>query len=167
MDAVAISNRNSAPVSPVALKASSGASESIPLISVNQSGTFLDTCKKNGWKVYAAAAPSTEKRSRFKKYFSTLDLGSPLQDHPCVLVLGSEGEGLQWNIRSKADCEIIVEGQRVDKGKVDSLNVSVAAGLLCDAFLRKPKDADMAVNYSPETLIRDATVSMDMENKLF
>ena len=61
-----------------------------------------------------------------------------MQDHPCLLVLGGEGEGLRWNIQSKADLKIGIEGMRAGHVGVDSLNVSVAAGLLCDAFLRKP-----------------------------
>lgn len=54
------------------------------------------------------------------------------------MVLGGEGEGLRWNIQSKADFSVGIEGQRLGQNQVDSLNVSVAAGLLCDAFLRKP-----------------------------
>ena len=61
-----------------------------------------------------------------------------MRNHPCIVVLGGEGEGLRWNIQSKADFSIGIEGRRLGQGQVDSLNVSVAAGLLCDAFLRKP-----------------------------
>ena len=53
-------------------------------------------------------------------------------------MLGGEGEGLRPNLRKRADFVVGVEGQRLGKGGVDSLNVSVAAGVLCDAFLRKP-----------------------------
>lgn len=61
-----------------------------------------------------------------------------MRDHPCLLILGGEGEGLRWNIQSKADLKIGIEGMRAGHIGVDSLNVSVAAGLLCEAFLRKP-----------------------------
>ena len=64
-------------------------------------------------------------------------MNAPLQHHPCILILGSEGEGLRWKIQSKADFEIGIEGQRHGHGGVDSLNVSVAAAMLCDAFLKK------------------------------
>ena len=59
-------------------------------------------------------------------------------NHPCVLILGGEGEGLRWGIQKKADFLLSIEGYRSGKGGVDSLNVSVAAGLLCEAFLRRP-----------------------------
>ena len=53
-------------------------------------------------------------------------------------MLGGEGEGLRRNLQKKADFVIGVEGQRLGQGGVDSLNVSVAAGVLCDAFLKGP-----------------------------
>lgn len=138
VDTVAISNRSSAPVSPVAIKASAGASETLPLVSVSQPGNFIDQCKSNDWKIYAAAPPTPSKRTGLGNYFSTSNLGSPVRTHPCLLILGGEGEGPRWNIQRKADFDVGIDGPRLGQGKVDSLNVSVAAGLLCEAFLRKP-----------------------------
>lgn len=72
---------------------------------------------------------------------------SPVLKHPTVLMLGSEGEGLRWNLQKKADATVGIEGgwrlqgepgSDVDPGRVDSLNVSVAAGLLVEGFLRRP-----------------------------
>ena len=124
-------------MSPVALKASAGASESLPLLTVNQPGQFLEKCQANGWKVYAAVMPNPGKQSRKGSYLTTSTLGSPVRDHPCIVILGGEGEGLRWNVQSKADYSIGIEGGRLGQGQVDSLNVSVDAGLLCEAFLRK------------------------------
>ena len=138
VDTVAISIRNSAPISPVANKASSGASETLPLVSVSQPGNFIDHCKSNGWKIYAAAAPTPGKRTGLGNYLSSSNLGTPVRKHPCMLILGGEGEGLHWNIRRKADFDVGIDGPRIGRGDVDSLNVSVAAGVLCEAFLRKP-----------------------------
>ena len=139
---MAAAKRSSAPLSPVALKASAGAAESLPLLSVDQPASFVDRCKKNGWKVYAAAAPAPNKQSGRNNYVSASALQGPLQRHPCIVILGSEGEGLRWGVRQKADYEVGVEGRRLGKGGVDSLNVSVAAGLLCEAFLRKPDNVE-------------------------
>ena len=58
-----------------------------------------------------------------------------------MLIFGSEGEGLRWKIQEKADLGVGIEGQRRGQSGVDSLNVSVAAGLLCEAFLRKPNSS--------------------------
>lgn len=70
-------------------------------------------------------------------YYSTSTLRDPTQNYPCVLMLGAEGEGLRSLLLKKADFLVGVEGNRVGQNGVDSLNVSVAAGLLCDAFLRR------------------------------
>ncbi len=53
-------------------------------------------------------------------------------------MLGGEGEGLRWLLQKKADFTVAIEGKRAGQGGVDSLNVSVAAGTLCEAFLRTP-----------------------------
>jgi len=57
-------------------------------------------------------------------------------------MMGSEGEGLRENLRSKADLEVTIERGSsakhvVDVG-VDSMNVGVATGVLVDAFMRDP-----------------------------
>ncbi|KAL9640057.1 MAG: hypothetical protein Q9164_000542 [Protoblastenia rupestris] len=139
VDAVAVSN-HSAPFSPVALKASAGAAESLPLMTVAQPSTFIEACKRNGWKVYAADAPN-ESSTRRQKSLTSSNLGHPLRNHPCMLIFGSEGEGLRWKIQEKADLGVGIEGQRRGQSGVDSLNVSVAAGVLCEAFLRKPNSS--------------------------
>jgi len=90
-----------------------------------------------------------------------------VRKHPCILVLGSEGEGLRWDIQKKASFDVGIEGQRIGQGTVDSLNVSVAAGLLCEAFLRKPSDAEIAVEETPDSLDRDNDVQRDTKNLLF
>ncbi|CAF9941207.1 hypothetical protein IMSHALPRED_002470 [Imshaugia aleurites] len=172
VDTVAISNRSSAPVSPVALKASAGASETLPLVSVSQPGSFIDECRSNGWKIYAAVAPSPGKRTGVGNYFSTSDLGSPVRNHPCLLILGGEGEGLRWNIQRKADYDVGIDGARNGQGKVDSLNVSVAAGLLCEAFLRKPAkrlevDVDAPFDAETWTASQGHGAKVHVENRVF
>jgi 21S rRNA (GM2251-2'-O)-methyltransferase len=154
--AIALSARNSAPLSPVVLKASAGASESITLFSVNKPAGFITDSKRAGWKVYAAVAPRAPsgdrppggppgRRSTSREVSSSapqipaittneLLLANPLERDPCILMLGNEGEGLRWNLRSKADVELSIQGSP-HRGGVDSLNVSVAAGILCHAFL--------------------------------
>lgn len=64
-------------------------------------------------------------------------------------MMGSEGDGLRENLRSKADLEVTIQRgapstTTLDVG-VDSMNVSVATGVLVDAFTREPlKDAQAA-----------------------
>ena len=77
-------------------------------------------------------------------------------------MLGGEGEGLRANLRKRADSVVGVEGQRIGDGGVDSLNVSVAAGILCEAFSRKPPDGKALSPAAPS-----AHVSADGEESLF
>ncbi len=172
VDTVAISNRSSAPVSPVALKASAGACETLPLVSVSQPGKFIEECKSNGWRIYAATAPRPVKRTGVGNYFSTSDLGSPVCNYPCLLILGSEGDGLHWSIQRKADFDVGIDGPRIGQGNVDSLNVSVAAGLLCEAFLRKPSgrsEFDVDTPFDAESLTASPSGSrkVQVENRIF
>ena len=110
----------------------------MPILTVNQPGKFIDVCKSFGWKICAAVAPKFGGISGPGRTISTAALHSPVQDHPCILLVGGEGEGLRWSIQSKADYKVGIDGRRIGQAGIDSLNVSVAAGLLCEAFLRKP-----------------------------
>ncbi|MCJ1311860.1 hypothetical protein MMC25_005533 [Agyrium rufum] len=141
VDAVAVSTRNCASITPVVLKASAGACESIPLISVKNPAQFLQESQANGWKLHAAAPADPNKLSyqHMRQEARTLEtLGSPLLDSPCILMLGNEGEGLREQLKKKADVTIEIEGLAERLKLVDSLNVSVASAILCEAYLRKP-----------------------------
>ena len=76
-------------------------------------------------------------------------------------MLGGEGEGLRPNLRKRADFVVGIEGQRLGTGGVDSLNVSVAAGVLCEAFLRKP------LSRTPIRPQEEADAGEQAENSLF
>ena len=136
VSAIAISTRNCASFSPVVLKASAGASENVTLFSVNKPQGFIVDSQQSGWKVFAAVAPSGRDDSSVRTAISTDELEDPLAKDPCILMLGSEGEGLRWNLRSKADIDLSIRGSGRSHS-VDSLNVSVATGILCSAFLKR------------------------------
>ncbi|KAL9013880.1 MAG: hypothetical protein Q9173_001457 [Seirophora scorigena] len=140
VDGILLCTRNSAALSPVTLKAAAGAAESLPILSVDQPGIFIDKCQQNGWKFYAAVSPSSSESevTTGRPFYSMSTMGIPTQAHASILILGSEGEGLRWNIQKKADYLLGIEAQRAGSGELDSLNVSVAAALLCQAFLHKP-----------------------------
>jgi 23S rRNA (guanosine2251-2'-O)-methyltransferase/21S rRNA (GM2251-2'-O)-methyltransferase len=61
-------------------------------------------------------------------------------------MMGSEGSGLSSHIKSHADAIVSIPGARhsiefgaqSDPARIDSLNVSVAAALLMEMFLRTP-----------------------------
>ena len=132
--AVAVSKRGSAPVTPVVLKASAGAAETLTMFTVDSVAEFLRESRENGWKVYAAVAPH---HGSPRRQVDTLDVEKedPLRKDPCVLLVGNEGEGLSRELRRASDIEISIPNLS-GSDVVDSLNVSVATGLLCSAFLK-------------------------------
>lgn len=132
--AVATSKRGSAPITPVVLKASSGAAEAMTMLSVDSPVDFVQASKENGWRVYAAVPPKID-ASRQQVDMRYLERDDPLHKEPCILILGSEGEGLSRQLRRAAHCEVSIPNMSGSK-IVDSLNVSVASGLLCSAFVR-------------------------------
>ncbi|OAA37981.1 RNA methyltransferase, TrmH family [Beauveria brongniartii RCEF 3172] len=139
VDAVGITNRSSATLTPVALKSAAGAAEEVTLFTVPEPAEFLEQSRSAGWVAYAAVQPPGEKLARMHsdKFLSTDDIErrSPLLDKPCILVLGNEGHGLPREVKVAADYELSVP-RVVFKGCVDSLNVSVAGALLTHAFVK-------------------------------
>ena len=163
VDAVAVGTNTCASInSPVLAKASSGAVEAVQILALPSPGKFVYNCAKAGWKICAAVAPPSElERSSpstssesastpsndAKRYITTnsISASSPLAKHPCILMLGAEGEGLRDNLKRRADYLVsIAQGERSARTPgigVDSVNVGVAAGVLVESFLRKPVGA--------------------------
>ncbi|RSL62535.1 hypothetical protein CEP51_013465 [Fusarium floridanum] len=141
IDAVGITNRGSSTLTPVALKSAAGAVEEISLFTVDDPLRFIEDSRKAGWKTFAAVAPPDRKlvRKHGDKFISTdaIEANSPLNEHPCLLVLGNEGHGLSKPLKVAADYELSVP-RFVQGSCIDSLNVSVAAGLLCHSFVKEP-----------------------------
>ena len=140
-DAVGITNRKSSNLTPVVLKSAAGSVEEITIFTVDSPEKFLEESRRAGWKSYAAVAAPDKKLTKMHagKFVSTeeIEQQSPLSTDPCILVLGNEGYGLSKKLKVAADYELSVP-RFVTGGCVDSLNVSVAAGLLCHAFVKEP-----------------------------
>ncbi|KAH7148663.1 hypothetical protein EDB81DRAFT_792906 [Dactylonectria macrodidyma] len=140
VDAVGITTRGSSTLTPVVLKSAAGAVEEISLFTVDDPITFIEESRKAGWKAYAAVAPPDRKliRKHGSKFISTdaIEAKSPLNEDPCLLILGNEGHGLSKDVKMASDYELSVP-RFVQGSCVDSLNVSVAAGLLCHSFVKE------------------------------
>ncbi|KAM0254721.1 hypothetical protein ACHAQJ_006502 [Trichoderma viride] len=163
VDAVGITNRSSSTLTPVVLKSAAGAVEEITIFSVDSPVSFIEESKKAGWKTYAAVAPPDSKLvQRHDKFISTatVETERPLASHPCILVLGNEGHGLPKPIKVAADYELSVP-YFVRGSSVDSLNVSVAAGLLCHAFVRAPR----AIAPTPEKAQEETVSETELEGE--
>lgn len=149
VDAIIFAGKNSAPLSPVTIKASAGAAENMTLLEVRNEVDFIQRSKENGWRFYAADAPSPG--STYIDPLSaggdgTPNSGAGFAQTPSVIMMGSEGAGLSNHIKTHADSIVSIPGSRIstdlgvesDPARVDSLNVSVAAALLMEMFLRVP-----------------------------
>ena len=105
--------RRSVGLTPAAVKASAGAVETVKVARVTNLTQTLRRLKKEGLWIYAADMSGEDYR--------TLKLEKPM-----ALVIGSEGEGISRLVLENADFCVKLPLL----GAVDSLNASVAAGIL-------------------------------------
>lgn len=112
-DLVLIPSRNSAKDSATVSKISAGADNYVNINVVTNLSRAMDKLKKSGFWIYGADMSG--------KSINQTDLTGRV-----VLVMGSEGKGLRDLTRSKCDNLVSIP----TKGHVDSLNVSVAAGVM-------------------------------------
>lgn len=130
-DFIVRSERSSAPISPVSVKTSSGASEHINILSAPQPIKFFENTREAGWQIVATSLDPVNKANITNVPVSGLkDL---LKAGPCLMVLGAEGEGLRTNLLNRSTHAVRWRGL-VPASKLDSLNVSVAAALLISKF---------------------------------
>ncbi|KAG5370108.1 rRNA methyltransferase 1 [Yarrowia sp. C11] len=139
-DAVVITAKNCAPLSPAVAKTSSGALEYMPVFENSKTpANFFQKCKKNGWNIVCAAVPTAAGAAKTKaeKPLSLRQCGSWLDNKPTVLVLGGEHGGVRQTILNQADHHVIVPASNswIKNNTVDSLNVGVAAGILINRFV--------------------------------
>lgn len=141
VDAVILPRHGTAPLNAVAIKASAGAAEYLPIILIDDEVRFMEKCKENGWIFYAAAAPDSKSanitRNPKNKTTDTASTHQPntvLRHHPVVLMMGNEAEGLRPHLQSRANYPIAIQSGR-SRGLIDSLNVSVASAMLTHEFL--------------------------------
>lgn len=110
---VIIPKRRAVPLTDGVAKASAGAVEHVPVARVANIAQTIDELKKRG--VWVAGA-SMEGREMYQQDFKG----------PLALVIGSEGKGISRLVGEKCDFMVSIPMQ----GKINSLNASVAAGLL-------------------------------------
>ncbi len=112
-DLVLIPSRNSAKDNVTVSKISAGADNYVNIDVVTNLSRAMDKLKKSGFWIYGADMSGNS--------INQTDLTGRI-----VLVMGSEGKGLRDLTRSKCDNLVSIP----TKGHVDSLNVSVAAGVM-------------------------------------
>ncbi len=121
VDAVIIPSKNSAQLNSGTIKSSAGAIYKIPICRSDNLKTTLDFLRNSGLKIVAAAEKAEV------NHFQS-DMTGPLG-----IILGSEGEGISAEYLKKADMEVKIPLL----GEIESLNVSVAAGVLMYEVVRQ------------------------------
>ncbi len=120
VDGVFVPNQHMAPLNAAAIKASAGTATRVPIARVGNLPDFLRQLKERSyWVVGADGAADTS-------------VWQMDWDRPTALVLGSEGEGLHPEVRVACDRLVAIPM----RGPAESLNVSVAAGILLFAAAR-------------------------------
>jgi len=126
---VIIPERRAASVTGTVTKASAGASEHLPIAKVTNIARTVEELKdRNLWTVGLD--------EHGKQTYDSLDYNMD-----CALVLGAEGKGLHDLVKKK--CDFLVSIPML--GKVPSLNVSVAAGVVLYEILRQRRASENAV----------------------
>ena len=119
--AVLIPKRHSAPINATVAKTSAGAVEFMPLVQVGNVAQTIEDLKKQGFWVLGAHMEGQQTMYQ-------ADMTVPL-----VLVIGNEGKGLSRLTKEKCDFLVTIPMY----GKLNSLNASVAAGLLLYEAVRQ------------------------------
>lgn len=117
---VIIPKRRSVGLTPAAIKASAGAVEYLPVAKVTNLANLLDKLKEHGIWVAGADLDGQD--------YTKQNLKGPI-----AVVIGSEGRGMGRLIKEK--CDFIVKIPL--KGSIESLNASVAAGILMYEVVRQ------------------------------
>lgn len=117
---IIVPERRSASANETVIRISSGAAQYVTMSTVTNLARELEVLKEYGFWVYGA---DMDGNNSYNMDFS----------NRTVLVMGSEGSGVRTLVRAKCDQMVSIPMS----GHIDSLNVSVAAGILMYEYRRK------------------------------
>ena len=120
VDLVVIPEHDSVGLTPVAVKASAGASEWVQVAQVTNLSRAIEALKKVGYWVYAAAENGERP--------DAIDFSGKV-----ALVVGNEGKGIRRNVLEHCDRVVTIPM----RGHVESFNVATATAILCYEVRRK------------------------------
>jgi len=123
VDLVVIPQHDSVGLTPVAVKASAGASEWVPVAEVTNLSRAIETLKAAGYWIYAAADGGDRPES--------IDFRGKV-----ALVVGNEGKGIRRNVLEHCDRVVTIPMT----GHIQSFNVATATAVLCYEVQRQQKE---------------------------
>ena len=119
--AIILTNRNSAPITPTAVKTSAGALNYLPVIQISNLLLAIEKLKENGFWIVGTKMEAIENYT------------DNIYDKPTAIIIGNEGKGISNAICKH--CDHIIKIPMV--GKINSLNASVTAGIIFFEILRQ------------------------------
>lgn len=120
-DAIVFPSRGSAQIGSDAVKTSAGALNHLPVCKVDSLDEAVNYLKESGFVVVAC----TEKSDQL---YTEVDMSGPV-----ALIMGSEEDGVSDHVLKMADHRVRIPML----GKIESLNVSVAAGVMLFEVVRQ------------------------------
>ncbi|SEM00342.1 23S rRNA (guanosine2251-2'-O)-methyltransferase [Syntrophus gentianae] len=121
VNGVLLPEHRSASVTATVIKTSAGAARYLPVARVANLARALDELKKRGFWIFGADAHATQ------------SVSVPDYQGAVGLIMGAEGKGMRPLIRKQ--CDFLISIPML--GKIDSLNVSVSAGIVMHEIRRK------------------------------
>jgi 23S rRNA (guanosine2251-2'-O)-methyltransferase len=121
VNGIIITKHNSASVNSTVAKTSAGATEHVKIAQVNNLINVFDELKQNGFWIVGSSLENS-------KNYNEIDYKMP-----AAIVVGNEEKGIRRLTAEK--CDFLVHIPM--KGNIQSLNVSVAAGILLFEILRQ------------------------------
>ena len=119
--AIILPNRNSAPITPVAIKTSAGALNYLPVIQITNLIIAIEKLKEYGFWIVGTKMDAIE------------NYNDNIYDKPVAIIIGSEGKGISNAVCKHCDHLIKIPM----KGNINSLNASVSAGIIFFEILRQ------------------------------
>jgi len=123
INAIIIPEKGSADINDEAFKTSAGALLKIPVCRTFNHLNTIKYLKSSGFQVIAADEKAND-------FIESVDFANPT-----LVVMGSESEGIDVSLKKYIDSEVKIQGN----GEFDSLNVSVAAGIVFYEILKQRK----------------------------
>ena len=121
VEGIIITKNNSAPINETVVKTSAGASEHVKITLINNLAQTIDELKQKGFWIVGSYLEGA-------KDYTKVDYKVPI-----AVIVGNEEKGIRKLTADKCDHLVRIPM----KGKIQSLNVSVASGVLLFEILRQ------------------------------
>jgi len=121
VNGVIVTKHNSAPINETVVKTSAGATEHVKITQVNNLANAIDELKEKGFWIVGSSLENA-------KPYTKVDYKIPV-----ALIVGNEEKGIRKLTADK--CDFLVQIPMT--GKLQSLNVSVATGILLFEIIRQ------------------------------